>query len=414
MKLNLIIENFRIAIKSIKSNILRTILTIVIIAIGITALIGILTAIDAIKTSINSEFTRLGANTFSIESRGMTVHIGKNNIKTKTHTYISYQQAKEFKETFNFPAMVSITLIATGNATVKYKDFESNPNILIAGGDENILFTTGRDLLKGRNFSTTDINQSRQVVILGYKIAQNIFHNKEDPINKYIIIGNGRYKVIGVLKEKGSSMGSRDDEICVIPITNVRKYFARPGLSCLINVLPENQELLDVGMSEAEGKFRIIRKLNTKDETDFNIIKSDNLANMLLSNIKNVTFAATIIGIITLLGAAIGLMNIMLVSVSERTREIGTRKAIGASANVILQQFLYEAIVIGQIGGVVGIIFGILIGNIMSSLIGSHFIIPWVWIIMGVIVCFIVGIISGIYPALKASKLDPIEALRYE
>ncbi len=413
MNFHLLLENIKISLHSIKSNILRTALTISIISIGITALIGILTAIDAIETSISNEFTRMGANTFTIQSRGMTVHIGKNRIKTKTQTYISYKQAIKFKESFEFPVVVSLSSFASGSATLKYKKKESNPNISVIGGCENLLFTSGRELENGRNFTAIEIEQSRNVVILGSSIAKTIFGETE-PINKFITISTSKYKVIGVLKEKGSSLGNRDDEICVLPITNVRQYFSRPKMSFDINVQPNKQQLLDFAISEAEGHFRIIRKLKTTDPTDFNISKSDNLANILLDNIKNITFAATIIGIITLLGAAIGLMNIMLVAVSERTREIGTRKAIGASSKIIMQQFLFESIAIGQLGGVVGIIFGILIGNLVASLIGTNFIIPWVWIITGVVVCFVVGIISGIYPALKASKLDPIEALRYE
>jgi len=178
--------------------------------------------------------------------------------------------------------------------------------------------------------------------------------------------------------------------------------------------MPPDATLLETAVGEAEGLFRIIRGLKSTDESDFNITKSDNLANMLLENIKFITLAATIIGIITLFGAAIGLMNIMLVAVSERTREIGIRKAIGATSSVIKQQFLFESILIGQLGGFLGIILGIVIGNLVAMGIGSPFIIPWIWIIGGVVICFIVGLASGMLPAIKASKLDPIEALRYE
>jgi putative ABC transport system permease protein len=251
------------------------------------------------------------------------------------------------------------------------------------------------------------------VAVLGSKLSTNLFGDIE-PIDKEIIVGNGRYLVIGVLKEKGSSFGFRDDEVCVLPVSNVRQYFGWADMSYNINVMPDEAHLLDFALSEAEGTFRIIRKLKVKDETDFNVSKSDNMANLLLENISVVTMAATIIGIITLFGAAIGLMNIMLVAVSERTREIGTRKAIGATSKIIKQQFLFEAVIIGQLGGLTGVVFGIIIGNLVASLIGSHFIIPWVWIFLGLFLCFIVGVASGIYPAIKASKLDPIEALRYE
>ena len=181
-----------------------------------------------------------------------------------------------------------------------------------------------------------------------------------------------------------------------------------------IQVKVNDAELMEAATGQAEARFRIIRGLDPLDETDFNIEQSDNLANILLDNIKNITLVATIIGFITLFGAAVGLMNIMLVTVTERTREIGIRKAVGAKSLSVKQQFLIEAIVIGQIGGVIGIIFGILIGNLISVIIGSSFIIPWMWIIAGVVLCFVVGIASGYYPAQKAARLDPIESLRYE
>ncbi len=406
-------ENIRIAFQAIRSNLLRSILTVLIIAVGITALVGILTAIDSIKNSINSEFTRLGANTFIIESRGMRVHIGKKRLRSKNHEKITYRQATEFKETFNFPAISSISVHATGNATVKYDKIKTNPNIPVIGVDNDFLLTAGHEIETGRNFSTTDIQSMRYFAIIGKDLAEELFETSENPIDKVIFIAGSKYKIVGVLKSKGSSM-SGGDKFVFIPVSNVRQNFADAETSYKINILPNDPMLLDISISEAEGHFRVIRKLNAQDESDFNISKSDNLANMLLDNIKYVTVAATIIGVITLIGAAIGLMNIMLVSVSERTREIGTRKAIGATAKIIKQQFLFESIIIGQLGGFLGILIGILIGNIMSVILNSPFVVPWLWIIGGVALCFVVGLASGYLPASKASKLDPIIALRYE
>lgn len=385
-----------------------------IIAVGITALVGILTAIDSIRKSITREFTFMGANTFTITSRGMRVQVGNQQIRTRNYSYISFNQAKEFKEQFEFPAQVSVSVYATGNATLKRGSEKTNPNVGVRGIDEGYLNTAGYEILRGRNFSAEEISGARNVALVSEQIARLLFPGGENPVDGEISVGSGRYTVVGVLKSKGGGFGSGGDLICFIPFSNARVFFTRPAMNFEIQVKPEDTGLVEAAIGEAEARFRIVRGLAPIDETDFNIDKSDNLVNILLDNIKNITLVATIIGIITLFGAAIGLMNIMLVSVTERTREIGTRKAIGAKASTIRQQFLMEAVVIGQIGGIVGIILGILMGNLVSVMIGSTFIIPWVWIISGVLICFGVGIASGYYPAVKAAGLDPIEALRYE
>jgi len=410
---NLFIENVRVAFQAIRTNQLRAILTVFIIAFGIMALVGILTAIESIKSAMTEQFTFMGANTFSIESRGMTVVVGNQRHRTRNYSYISYRQAREFKERYTFPGSVSLSVYASGSATVKYRNNKSNPIISVIGVDENYLETAGYELERGRNFTPQEIQQNRHMVIIGADLVPVLFKNNEDPIDKIISVGPGKYKIIGVLKGKGMSFGGMD-QVCMLPHTNVRQYYSRPNMSYTIQVKPHDSRYLDVSISEAEGIFRIVRGLKAADESDFNITKSDNLLNILLENIKVITYAATVIGLITLFGAAIGLMNIMLVSVTERTREIGIRKAIGAKGSFIKQQFLFEAVVIGQLGGFVGIVLGILMGNLVSALMDASFIVPWIWIINGVIACFLVGVGSGYLPAVKASRLDPIVALRYE
>jgi putative ABC transport system permease protein len=412
---NLVRENIRISLKAISSQKLRTALTMLIISIGILSLVGTLTAIDAIKASINSNFTRMGANTFTIRNKNTTVKIGKKGKGPKGYQQITYDQAVRFTKEYEFPAFPSVSTMASGNATIKYSSKKTDPNIRVFGGDVHYLATSGYEMDRGRNFSSQEVEYGNHVVILGKEVADKLFGRKTDPIDQIISIGSGKYKVIGLLKSKGSSMGFGGDKVCIIPLNNVRQYFSRPNMTFTINVMANSPQQMDAAISEATGKFRIIRNLPIGAEDNFEITKSDNLANLLIENTQKVTAGATFIGIITLLGAAIGLMNIMLVSVSERTREIGIRKAVGANHKTIRNQFLVEAVVICQLGGLFGILLSIILGNIFSFFVlEGSFIMPWAWTILGFSICMIVGLISGLYPAVKASRLDPIESLRFE
>lgn len=401
--------NTELAYRSVRTNKLRTGITVGIIALGIMALVGILTAIEGLKSSIYSSFSGMGANTFQI-----TNEILKNIHTSVNERSISYRDAVDFKKRFSFPAVVGLSMIGTRSATVKYGTRKTNPNIQVMGVDENYTNISSTDLVTGRNFSLGEINNGNYVCILGNSIAKKLFNDKIDnALNAVITVGFVKYRVIGVAESKGSSMISNVDNNVFIPLQNARSVYGGNN-SFVISVKVPAVSMMDIAAEEAEGLFRIIRKVPLNASSNFGVNKNDSLASMLIENIKIVTGAALFIGLITLLGAAIGLMNIMLVSVAERTREIGISKALGAKSSSVKRQFLTEAVMISLAGGVIGVLAGILIGNVVSLLLNSGFIIPWVWISIGMILCSIVGLASGYYPAAKASKLDPIEALRYE
>lgn len=407
-------ENISIALDSIKANRLRAVITMLIISIGITALVGTLSAIDAIKNGINDNFTNMGANTFTIRNADVNIKVGRHGKKAKGYEAITFKEAMRFKNEFQYDVLTSVSTMASFSGRLKYGDKKTNPNIQIFGSDENYIVTAGYELEKGRNFNPSEIQGSSHIVIIGKEVETALFGVKGNAVDRIIKVGAGRYRVIGVLKPKGNSAGFGGDKIAVIPINTARQYFGSEDMSFTINVLTKNSALLDILLNEARGLFRKIRKVPISAQEDFDIVKADNLANMLLDAIENITAATTIIGIITLLGAAIGLMNIMLVSVTERTREIGIRKAMGATQNVIKNQFLIESVVICLLGGLAGILLGILVGNVVSFLLEIGFFMPWFWIITGILICVVVGLLSGYIPAKRASKLDPIESLRFE
>lgn len=399
--------------QSVKSNKLRTFLTALIIAFGLMALVGILTSIDAIRSSLNNTFSSMGSNSFTIRNRGIGIRIGGGGERPKPFESITYDEATEFKALYTFPSTVSVNAFASFGATAKYSTEKSNPNLNVLGADEGYLLTGGYKLASGRNFSQSEIEFGSSVVIIGHEIKTRFFKDS-DPINKIITIGSNKYKIIGLFEEKGSSSGFGGDKVCVIPLLRAKQISSMNNPSYTITVMVDEPQQIDGSVGEATGVFRNIRGLSAGDDNNFEVTKSDAIAQTLLENIKYITLAAIIIGMITIVGASIGLMNIMLVSVTERTREIGIRKAIGATPLVIRRQFLIEAVVICLLGGISGIILGILIGNLVALALGADFIVPWMWISLGVILCVGVGMISGFYPASKASKLDPVEALRYE
>lgn len=407
-------EIFLVAFAAIRSNKLRSVLTMSIIAIGIMALVGIFTAIDSLKATISDSFSALGANGFSIETR-QRVNINGKTVRNVNYSYSSYDQAVEFKEEYKIPSSISLSINVSSNAMIKYQSKKTDPNVRVYGVDENTLKNRSMNIGSGRNFGSTEVESGRAVAIIGSDVNKVLFPDM-NAVGQQINIGGNSFEVIGLLESKGSGMGMgmNQDLQVFIPITTARARFEVGQNNVSISVVPDNPLMTETAKGEAEGVFRRVRNLKAMDESDFVIVGSDSLVEMLFENIAVVTLSATFIGLITLLGAAVGLMNIMLVSVGERTREIGTRKALGARPSSIRLQFLLESIIISQMGGLIGIVLGIIMGNVVTLMTDGPFYIPWLWMFGGVLICLGVGVASGYLPANKAAKMDPVEALRYE
>ena len=406
-------QNISEGINSIKGNVLRTVLTGLIIAIGITSLVGMLTAVDGIKSEIDASLSNLGANSFDVNSKFSRGN--RNGRKAKAFEPIKFKEAMRFKKDFDYPSTTTVFTRASGSAEIKYEEKKTNPNISITGGDENYFVIKGVDIEEGRNFSSLEIQYGNYVCILGTEVVKSLFEENDDPLNKTVKFYGNSYRVIGVLEEKGGFGGdTEEDRNIIIPLLNAKRLDRRGTMRFNVTTMIDNPENIDYAMGEATGFMRKIRGDEIGQEDSFELERSDSVTEALDDITNGMRWAGFGIGAVTLLGAAIGLMNIMMVTVTERTREIGIRKALGATPQRILQQFLIEAIVICQMGGVVGAILGIVVGNVIAQFLGGAFVIPWVWITVGLVVCLIVGVVSGYIPAKRAARLDPIESLRFE
>lgn len=417
-------DSFNLAYRTVKSNKLRTGITVAIIAFGIMALIGIITAIQAMNEGLRDSFSTMGANGFTIsykerfrfndDNENQKIDKTKKAKKSNLDKYIKPYEAEMFKQKFNYPALVSISLSGFGNYEVHYKDKKTNPNVRMNGGDENYLAVNGFTIETGRNLSTVDVETGRDVCMIGSDVATKLFGAyKDNAVDKFVNIGGSPYRIISVLKPKGSSALLRADNVVITSYNNVRRT-GFGGNSFLIGVLANDVSQINGAVNEATSVFRNVRKLLPTDDDNFVIEKSDKLATTFISLLGSIQAAAGAIGLITLIGAAIGLMNIMLVSVNERTREVGLIKALGGKRKNIRQQFLFESVIISLLGALFGIVLGVMVGNVFAFFLKAGFTVPWAWVIAGIIICSGVGLLAGIWPAVKASKLNPIAALRYE
>jgi putative ABC transport system permease protein len=421
-------DSFVLAWRTVKSNKLRTGITVAIIAFGIMALIGIITAISAMNQSLKENFSFMGANAFSIRYKEMKARMGgpdqgdefskskkgKKEKQSNLDKVIRLEESNYFKQHYGFNrAQVSVYRRGNGNNEIHYKNKKTNPQIAMFGADESYLAVSGYTLATGRNLNAVDLQSGRNVAVIGSNVATKLFPSRPEKIVDKIILVSGKpYRVIGLLKSKGSSAMMRQDDVIITSVKNLRQY--QNNSSYQIGVMVNNVAELEPAIGEATDQMRKARRLIPSEADNFVIDKSDKFAEMFIGFLAGISGAAGAIGMITLIGAAIGLMNIMLVAVNERTREVGLIKAIGGKRKDVRRQFLFESILISILGAIFGIILGVLVGNIFSIVLGTGFVIPWMWVVIGIVICTVVGLVAGIYPAMKAASLNPINALRYE
>ena len=408
-------ENVREAFRSIRANLLRTILTALILSIGLFALVGILTSIDAMKNSLSDTFASLGANSFDVHAKGYSNRGRRGGVQSKQYQPISYLQSNLYKKAMGTQAQVGISAFIAGAVEMKANGVKTNPNMQVVAGDENYLKIQGYNLAEGRTFSQTELNNGANVLIVGEEIRSKLFP-KQSPIGQYVAGLGRRFLIVGLLEKSGAGAGGGGaDRLALLPLETGNQMPRQRALTYDVKTATDQPGTLAFLMGQATGVMRAVRHDRLGQEDSFVVESSESLAATLDSISGKVRTGGSIMAFITLLGASIALMNIMLVSVTERTREIGIRKELGATALQIRQQFLIEAIVICLLGGTFGIILGVLGGNGVAAFVGAgSFLVPWVWMIVGLVICVGVGLASGYYPASKAAALDPIESLRYE
>ena len=404
-------ESMRMTVEAIVQNKLRAILTLLGISIGVFSVIGVMTAIRTLETSIESGLNVFGTNTFLI-NKTPSIQFSRTPAEIRNRKNIDYRQYELLKERAKLPILVSVT-DTDDERSIRYKDKSVNKAVGISGGDHNSLRTLNTFVEDGRNLTQDDIQFSRNVCLLGGDVIDKLFPF-EDPLGKVIQIKGLNYTVVGTIERKGELFGGSQDNFILIPITNYLQKFSDNRTSLGITVEAASVEDYDKTQDEVIGIMRTIRKVPPEKENDFEVTSNTELLETFGAFTGGVKIFAFSVSVIALLVAGIGIMNIMLVSVTERIKEIGIRKAIGATRGHILTQFLTEAVFLSQFGGIVGVILGIAAGNLVAVVLNVSAVIPFDWAFYGLLVCSLIGIGFGSYPAWRAANLDPIESLRYE
>jgi putative ABC transport system permease protein len=406
----LIFEIFSVALHSLRNNRLRAALTILGVVVGIFSIIVIMTIITMLQKSIESGFSQLNKNTFQIQKWEAMQMGGRRHDRNRPD--ITMEDFYRLESMMTNALYIGAEQWQFGKV-VKYKNKETNPNTQSAGISIDAMKTNNWVVEKGRDFLPTDIQYSRNVCLLGWDIVDKLFLNV-DPVGETVLFNGMPLQVIGILEREPELFGQTRDNKIILPITTFQSIFGRLNHSINITVMSYSKEDYNTLIEQATGFMRKIRKNGPGQDNNFYIFSNESLISQVNDITSGIKIGALAVSIIALLAAGVGIMNIMLVSVTERTKEIGIRKAVGAKRSHILIQFLTEAILLCIVGGIIGIGVGIGIGNYAGSFLSAQAAIPYDWIIVGILMCVIVGVIFGTYPAYKAANLDPIEALRYE
>jgi putative ABC transport system permease protein len=400
-----------LAFSSLRANKLRSGLTMLGIAIGVFTVIGAMTVIGALSGTITENLNILGANSFQI-TKYPAVNFSDPRQRFANRRDITYEQSRRFKELMGDEVTVSIQT-GRGNRRVFYADRKTNPNVVLIAGDESIVAGRNMSIARGRNISAEDVEFGRDIALIGNDVVKTLFFD-QDPLGKKVRIDGQNLLVVGILAEKGTSFGQSQDGIVYIPVTQFLETYGRSRRSMTVNIQAADPEQVAAAQEAAVGAMRVARGLEPEDLNDFEIFSNESLIEMFNNIARVVATGAFLISAIALVASGIGVMNIMLVSVTERTREIGIRKSVGAKKRTILTQFLIEAIALSIVGGAIGVALGVGVGNIVGILLKGTFVFPWFWAATGFGVCGGIGVAFGLYPAWRAANLDPIEALRYE